>query len=62
MGLALDEPRDGDQSYNVNEITLVVDPFALKIIQESGGISIKSSIFGPTAELENSQGGGCSCH
>jgi hypothetical protein len=60
MGLALDEPRDGDEKYTVNELPLIVDPFALKLIKESGGIAIKSSVFGPMAELEGN-GGGCGC-
>lgn len=60
MGLALDEPREGDESYQVDGIDVTVDPFALKIIRESGGISIRSSIFGPTAEL-NGASGGCGC-
>jgi hypothetical protein len=63
MGLALDEPRDGDSSYEINEVPLVADPFAMKLIREAGGINIKSGIFGPTAELDNSScgTGGCSC-
>ncbi len=61
MGLALDEPREGDASYEINNLPLVVDPFALKLIRESGGINIKSGTFGPMAELENSAGGSCSC-
>jgi hypothetical protein len=61
MGLALDEPRDGDEKYTVNELPLVVDPFALKLIKDSGGITIKSSVFGPMAELESSASGGCGC-
>lgn len=61
MGLALDEPRDGDATYEINEVPLVVDPFALKVIKESGGINIKSGMFGPTVELQNCAGGSCSC-
>ena len=61
MGLALDEPRDGDQNYEVGELPLIVDPFALKLITEAGGINIKASIFGPTAELAGASTGGCSC-
>ncbi len=65
MGLALDELKEGDEKHVVNELPLVVDPFAMKIIKESGGLSIKSSIFGPMAELVNSNsdgcGSGCSC-
>jgi hypothetical protein len=61
MGLALDEPREGDERYTVEEIPVTMDPFALKVVRESGGVSIKSSIFGPTAELNNSAGGSCSC-
>lgn len=61
MGLALDEPREGDESYQINELPLIVDPFAHKVIKESGGLTIKSSIFGPVAELDGSAPGRCSC-
>ncbi len=65
MGLALDELKEGDEKYVINELPLVVDPFAMKIIKESGGLAIKSSIFGPMAELANTSsdgcGSGCSC-
>jgi hypothetical protein len=40
---------------------VVVDPFALRIIQDAGGIAIKSGIFGPMAELENAAPGACGC-
>jgi len=59
MGLALDEPKAGDETYRIDEIPLVVDPFALHIIKESGGLSIRSGMFGPMAELAD---GSCSCH
>ncbi|MCX5872916.1 MAG: hypothetical protein NTY51_06740 [Deltaproteobacteria bacterium] len=62
MGLALDEPKEGDEHYTVNELPIIVDPFAMKMIKESGGLKIKSSIFGPTAELAGAAcGEGCSC-
>jgi hypothetical protein len=61
MGLALDEPREGDETYQINELPLIVDPFALKLIRESGGLTIKSSAFGPMAELDNTGSGRCSC-
>jgi hypothetical protein len=61
MGLALDEPRDGDESYNVDELRVIVDPFASKLIRESGGLHVKSGIFGPMAELQSSSCGSCSC-
>jgi hypothetical protein len=61
MGLALDEPREGDETYQVADLSVIVDPFALKLIKESGGVKIKSSVFGPMAELENASGGSCSC-
>ncbi len=53
MGLALDEPRDGDETYQIDGISVIVDPFAYKVINESGGVAIKTSLFGPTAELTN---------
>ncbi len=61
MGLALDEPRDGDETYTLQDLRIVVDPFALRIIKDAGGIAIKSGIFGPMAELENANTGTCSC-
>jgi len=61
MGLALDEPRDGDETYTLQDLRVVVDPFALRIIKDSGGIAIKSGIFGPAAELENTATGTCGC-
>jgi len=60
MGLALDEPKDGDEKHQIGELTVVADPFAMKIIKESGGITIRTGIFGPTAELEGARGG-CGC-
>ena len=61
MGLALDEPRDGDETHNVDNISLIVDPFAMRVIKESGGLNIRSSVFGPTAELNGAAAGGCGC-
>lgn len=61
MGLALDEPRDGDENYQVDDLKVIVDPFALRVIKESGGLNIKSGIFGPMAELESKVAGGCGC-
>jgi Fe-S cluster assembly iron-binding protein IscA len=58
MGLALDEPRDGDQTYQLDGLDVVIDPFALKIINDSGGLSIKNTLFGPSAELEGAVGCG----
>ena len=58
MGLALDEPRDGDQTYQVDGLDVIVDPFANKIISDSGGLTIKNTLFGPTAELEGATGCG----
>jgi len=60
MGLALDEPKEGDETLQVNELPLIVDPFAMRIIRESGGLAIKHTLFGPTAELQ-SAGRGCGC-
>lgn len=61
MGLALDEPRDGDENYQIDGLPVTVDPFALKLIKESGGVTIRSSIFGPMAELNTASCGDCSC-
>ena len=61
MGLALDEPREGDEDYQVDDLKVIVDPFALKLIKESGGLNIKSGVFGPMAELDSSVAGGCGC-
>jgi hypothetical protein len=61
MGLALDEPKEADEHYTINEVPVIVDPFAMKIIKESGGLNIRSSIFGPTAELVGTEcSSGCS--
>lgn len=59
MGLALDEPKEGDHNYSVEDLPLIVDPFALKIIEQSGGIVIKSGIFGPMAELNGQDRSAC---
>lgn len=61
MGLALDEPRDGDEAYDVDELRVIMDPFASKLVRESGGLQVKSGIFGPMAELESSAGKSCGC-
>jgi hypothetical protein len=61
MGLALDEPKEGDENYQINGLQVTVDPFALKLIKESGGVTIRSSIFGPMAELNGATCGDCSC-
>lgn len=61
MGLALDEPRDGDETYQVDGLSVVVDPFAQRVIKDSGGLTIKHSIFGPIAELAGAAAQGCGC-
>ena len=61
MGLALDEPRDGDETFQLEGLSLVVDPFAHKVIKDSGGLTIKNSLFGPIAELDGVSAQGCSC-
>ena len=61
MGLALDEPRDGDETYQIDGLSVVCDPFAHRVIKDSGGLTIKHSIFGPMAELNGAVAGGCSC-
>jgi hypothetical protein len=61
MGLALDEPKEGDETRQIDGLQVIADPFAMKLINESGGLAIKSSLFGPTAELNSPSGGGCSC-
>ena len=60
MGLALDEPKEGDETHQIDGLQIIADPFAMKLIKESGGLTIKSSLFGPTAELNTPSGGGCS--
>jgi hypothetical protein len=60
MGLVLDEPRDGDESYQIDGVPMVLDPFAMKVVKDSGGLNIKNSMFGPMAEL-NGATGSCSC-
>jgi len=61
MGLVLDEPREGDETHKFDGVQLIVDPFAMKLIKEAGGLAIKSSAFGPVAELNSPSGGVCSC-
>ena len=59
MGLALDEPKEGDERLDVDGLNVIIDPFAAKIIRDSGGLRIRSSMFGPMAELEGKVAGGC---
>jgi hypothetical protein len=59
MGLALDEPKEEDVNYEASDVPVIVDPFALKIIKESGGVTIRSGPFGPVVELEDYQGRKC---
>jgi hypothetical protein len=59
MGLALDEPREGDERYEIDHISLAIDPFAMRVIKQFGGLSIRSTMFGPTAELQDAQVGSC---
>jgi len=61
MGLALDEPRDGDETYQLEGLSVVIDPFAHKVIKDSGGLTIKHSVFGPVAELAGASAGSCGC-
>jgi hypothetical protein len=51
MGLALDEPKENDETHQVDGVRLIVDPFAAKIIRDAGGIAIRNSFAGPAAEL-----------
>lgn len=51
MGLALDEPRDGDESFRVDEVPVIMDPFAAQVVKEAGGLTIRDTLFGPMAEL-----------
>lgn len=59
MGLALDEPKAGDETFNVDEIPIIMDPFAAKVVNESGGLTIRDTPFGPIAELVGAVAGGC---
>ncbi len=60
MGLALDEPKEGDETHQVDGVNVIVDPFAAKIIRESGGLTIRNTLFGPMAELQGAAAG-CGC-
>jgi len=51
MGLALDEPREDDERLELGELSVVIDPFAAKIVKDAGGLNIRHTIFGPRAEL-----------
>jgi len=59
MGLALDEPREGDESHELDGLNVIIDPFAAKMVRDSGGVAIRNSLFGPMAELQSALGGGC---
>lgn len=59
MGLALDEPRDGDESHELDGLNVIIDPFAAKMVRDGGGVAIRNSLFGPMAELYSALGGGC---
>jgi hypothetical protein len=59
MGLALDEPNEGDEKFTVEEVPVVADPFAMQIVRQFGGIDIRSSIFGPVAELRGAEKSAC---
>jgi Fe-S cluster assembly iron-binding protein IscA len=61
MGLALDEPRDGDETYDFDGLNVIVDPFAMKLIRDSGGLQVRSGMFGPMAELQSKAAGSCGC-
>ena len=60
MGLALDEPREGDTTDEVDGLPIIMDPFAAKIVKESDGLSINYTFYGPVAELLGRAAGGCS--
>lgn len=58
MGLALDEPRESDQSFTIDGLNIIIDPFAAKLVKDAGGLSIRNSLFGPMAELQGVTGCG----
>jgi hypothetical protein len=59
MGLALDEPREDDERFDSDDLPIVMDPMAAKMVRESGGMAIRSTAFGPVAELRGMAAGGC---
>ena len=59
MGLALDEPKEGDEQFEVDGLNVIIDPFAAKMVRDSGGLRIRNSIFGPMVELEAAVQEGC---
>jgi hypothetical protein len=59
LGLALDEPRAGDESFESSDLPVVMDPFTSGLVKKSGGLNIKYTVFGPTAELEGKAAGCC---
>ena len=61
LGLALEEPKEGDEKYEVNGLTFILDPFALKLVKDAGGVTITNSYFGPVAELQAAANAGCGC-
>ena len=60
MGLALDEPKEGDEIiYNVDGLSVIVDPYVKKLISDAGGLSITSGLFGPSSELNSAGKAAC---
>lgn len=59
MGLALDEPAENDETFDIDGLTVVMDPFAARIVKESEGLDITNTMFGPQAQLRGVAAGGC---
>ncbi len=59
MGLALDEPKEDDETHRLEDLSVIIDPFAAKIVKDHGGLSIRNGLFGPTAELNGATACGC---
>jgi len=61
LSLALDEARDGDDSFEAGGYTLLAEK---SLLAASGALSIDMSEYGFSVESENSLGGGggsCGC-
>jgi iron-sulfur cluster assembly protein len=58
LSLALDEPKDGDDTFEAGGYTLLAEK---TLLAASGAISIDMTEYGFSVDSENPMGGGGSC-
>ena len=58
MGLALDEPQEGDETYNVDGIDILVDKRAMPYAVEST-VDYIDSMWGKGFTIRPAYGGAC---